>query len=129
MTERGNPKVLVRFPQEAIDKAQEAFPPVKGRSGGVALALRRLLYLALDETMPPQYGEIGRSHEVDKLETMLRQMENEPLDLDESLWLRLEARKALAKADDAVDVLRLQSILGRLWLLENPLNERSGSPE
>lgn len=118
MTARGKPGLLVRLGQETIDEAQEAFPPVKGRSGGVALALRRLLYLALDKPMPKQFGEIGRSKDVDALEDAIRKLEAPPPDEDLRDWVGARVKTLLEAPDlDPVDRLRLRAVLGRLTLL------------
>ena len=122
MTPKGNPKILVRLEPETLDEAQEAFPAVKGRSGGVSLALRRLLYLALDRPMPRQFGELGRSHDIDELEDLVRELEaGPPPDSDKLAELQTEAQQLLtADNHDAVDVTRLRAILGRVLLLREP---------
>ena len=118
--ERGTPAIRVRLEPALQDKAQKAFPPVKGRSGGLSLALRRLLYLALDEPMPAQYGEIGRSHEVDEVEALVRALESrESVGGAALAQAQNEALELLAADEgDAVDRVRLHAALGRLWLIE-----------
>lgn len=122
MANRGNSPLRVRVDPEMAERAQDAFPAVKGRSGGVALALRRLLYLAMDTPMPRQYGEKERSHEVDNLEDLIRKLETPPPDADLVEWLSDRSKALLADPDDLdpVDVLRLRSILGRVQLLKGP---------
>lgn len=118
---RGNPSLLIRFEPEAIDAAQQAFPSVKGRSGGVSLAIRRLLYLALDISMPRQFGEVGRAKAIDSLEERMRSLESLPFDPTSAESIGHEIRKAYrASAGDAVDILRLRALLGRLALWESP---------
>lgn len=115
---RGNPRLVVRVEQETLDKAQEVFPATHGRSGGVALALRRLLHVVLDEPIPKQYGEIRRAQIVDDLEEMVRSIETGRTSLS---WVEeglTEVRKALSEIEDPVDRLRLQSVAGRLALAE-----------
>ena len=114
---RGNPRLVVRVEQETLDKAQEVFPATHGRSGGVALALRRLLHVVLDEPIPKQYGEVRRAQIVDDLEEMVRSIEAGRTSLS---WVGeglAEVRKALSEIEDPVDRLRMQSVAGRLALL------------
>ncbi len=116
---RGNPLLNLRIEPDLMEEAQEAFPAVKGRSGGVSLALRRLLYLALDKPMPRQFGEIGRSKDIDTLEDLVRKLETPPPDMDLADWATFRAKALLAGTDlDPVDRLRLRAVLGRLSLLE-----------
>ena len=120
---RGNPLLNLRLDPELTERAQEAFPAVVGRSGGLSLAIRRLLHLALDEPMPRQFGEIGRVRAIDELEEVVRQLEAAPSESGE-LGLATEAARALlAKELDAVDLLRIRALLGRLAVLERPLEE------
>ena len=123
MSPRGNPVTTLRLEPELFERVQNAFPSVKGRSGGASLAIRKLLHAALDFPMPPQYGEIGRAKEVDALEDRLRELEPLPFDDDQATFVRFSARKLLARADDAVDILRLRALLGRLHLWEMPLTD------
>ncbi len=122
MTERGNPKILIRLDADAITEAQKTFPAVKGRSGGLSLAVRRLLYLALDKPMPRQFGEIGRNHEIDELEEVVRKLEIGLAPQPDAIQrLQTEAQELLGDEDlDAVDVTRLRAILGRVLCLREP---------
>lgn len=105
-----------------MELAQEAFPAVKGRAGGLAHALRRLLYLALDKPMPRQFGEIGRAKDIDELEELVRELEAGPPPEPDALQrLQTEAQELLNDEDhDAVDVTRLRAILGRVLCLREP---------
>ena len=120
--QKGNPGFLVRLEPETAEEANEIFPAVKGRSGGVALALRRLLYHALDKPMPRQFGEIGRNHAIDDLEELVRELEAGPPPEPDGLQrLQTEAQELLNDEDhDAVDVTRLRAILGRVLCLREP---------
>ena len=120
--QKGNPGFLVRLEPETAEVANEFFPAVKGRSGGVALALRRLLYLALDKPMPRQFGEIGRAKDIDELEELVRELEADPPPEPDALQrLQAEAQELLNEEDhDAVDVTRLRAILGRVLCLREP---------
>ncbi len=122
MTERGNPKFLIRMEPALSEEAQKAFPAVKGRSGGLSLAIRRLLYLALDKPMPKQFGETWRAHGVDELEELVRELEaGVPPDPEALKKLQAEAQELLDDEDhDAVDVTRLRAILGRVLCLREP---------
>ncbi len=119
---RGNPEIRIRLDSETITEAQEAFPPVKGRSGGLSLAIRRLLHLALDKPMPKQFGETWRAHSIDELEELVRELEAGPTSEAEALLrLQIAAQDLLADDDhDSVDVTRLRSILGRILCLKEP---------
>lgn len=108
--------MLVRVDQETLDKAQEVFPAVRGRSGGVAYALRRLLYVVLDEPIPKQYGEVRRSKEIDDLEALVRRMETGEEPTDRGLLTHIGA--LLAEDQEPVDVLRLRAVAGRLVLVD-----------
>lgn len=110
----GNPRVVVRVEQEAIEAAQDLFPPTKGRSGGVALALRQLLYVALDQPIPKQFGEVRRLVEVDDLEEAARAAEAGDL-VDVATHIQ-RVRDLLPNVEDPVDRLRLRAIVGRLVL-------------
>ena len=116
MTERGNPAIRIRLEPELADESQKAFPAVKGRSGGLSLAIRRLLYLALDKPMPKQYGETWRAHGVDELEELVREIETgPPPELETLKKLQTEAQVLLEdEVHDAVDVARLRAFLGRV---------------
>lgn len=117
--QRGNPTLKVRLEPDLVEEANESFPAVKGRSGGVALALRRLLYLALDKPMPRQFGEIGRTKDIDELEELIRKLETPPPDADLCQWVSHRAKDLLKSAElDQVDRLRLTAVLGRLTLLK-----------
>lgn len=119
MTARGNPILKVRLDPEQAEEVQEAFPAVKGRSGGVSLAIRRLLYLALDKPMPRQFGEIGRAKDVDALEEAIRELEVPPSNEELCEWARARVKTLLEASDlDPVDRLRLRAVLGRLTLLK-----------
>lgn len=119
---RGNPIIAVRVEADFMARFQSAFPSVNGRSGGGSLALRRLLYALLDETMPRQFGELGRAHEVDALEARLREVELQPFVPAQAADLRASTRELLRDPSrDAVDALRLKALLGRLQLWETPL--------
>ena len=122
MTERGNPAIRIRLEPELTEQSQEAFPAVKGRSGGLSLAIRRLLYLALDKTMPKQFGETWRAHGIDELEELVRELETGPPPEPDALQrLQTEAQELLNDEDhDAVDVTRLRAILGRVLCLREP---------
>ena len=112
---------MIRMDQESAEKARQAFPAVKGRSGGLSLAVRRLLYLALDKPMPRQFGEIGRNREVDELEELVRELEDGPSPDPKTLRnLQVEAQELLAADFDAVDQVRLRAILGRVLCLREP---------
>lgn len=112
---KGNPQILVRVDAKTLAAAQAVYPSVKGRSGGVALALRRLLYVILDQPIPKQYGEVRRSKEIDELEELVRALElGEPTERD----LLTEVREILEMTEDPVDKLRLQSVAGRVVFLE-----------
>lgn len=116
---RGNPKLTLRVDREVVERAHRVFPPVTGRSGGLALALRKLLHLVLDEPIPEQYGEVRRAERIDRMEEAVRLMESgeEPV---ENLETRMKiARLNLTKEDvDPVDRLRLQALIGRMWILQ-----------
>lgn len=122
---QGSPKVMVRVEDDVLKKAKLVFPPVKGRSGGVAHALRRLLFLVLGLPMPRQFGEIGRSYELDALEARFDELEQDLFDRSQAAEIRERVRTLLATAGDAVDILRLRALLGRLQLWERPLDEQS----
>jgi Arc/MetJ family transcription regulator len=118
MTPRGNPKLQIRLDPDLMERVQEAFPAVSGRSGGVALAVRQLLHLVLDEPIPHQYGEVRRSELLDRMEETVRRLERGEEALD-----NIEAQKKLVQSQsDAhqspVDLLRIRSLLGRLYHLE-----------
>ena len=119
---RGTPITKLRLDPELTEEAQQAFPAVKGRSGGLSLAIRRLLYLALDKPMPKQFGETWRAHGIDELEELVRELEAEPTSEAEALLqLQAAAQDLLADDDhDAVDVTRLRAILGRILCLREP---------
>lgn len=120
MTVRGNPGLKVRLESELYEETHQAFPSVKGRSGGVSLAIRRLLYLALNRPMPKQFGEIGRSREVDALEDSIRDLAaGDSASAAELAEYEARARVLLSLAQDHVDTLRLHAILGRLLLLRD----------
>ncbi len=128
MSPRGNPLLNLRIEPELMEKVQSAFPAVKGRSGGASLAIRKLLHTALDVPISLQYGETGRLHQIDELEAQLRELEPLPFNDDKATVLKFSARKLLATTEDAVDVLRLRALLGRLQLWEQPLtsDEKNG---
>ena len=120
---RGNPKITLRVPPDLMERAQNAFPAVTGRSGGVALALRQLLHLVLDEPIPEQYGEVRRREEIDSLEDIVRGFGSSP-SADEVAWARARAFLLLKQGSDRLDVMRLRLVLGRLAELE-----RGSSPD
>ncbi len=113
---KGNPQILIRVDRETLDKAHKLFPPVKGRSGGVPYALRRLLHVLLEEPIPKQYGEIGRSELVDDIESGIRGLQPPlvPEILAETVRDTLEVLK---ETEDPVDKLRLRAALGHLMEL------------
>lgn len=113
---RGRPKLAVRIDPDFLEQVQEAFPTVTGRSGGVGLAVRQLLHLALDKPVPVQYGEVRRSEDIDEMETRVRRMERgeEPL---EGLGEAMKLARGMMEGASPVDTLRLRAVLGRLWML------------
>ena len=117
MSPRGNPKLQVRLDSKLMQRAQEAFPAPVGRSGGVALAVRQLLHLVLDEPIPEQYGEVRRREEIDSLEDIVRGFGGSPSS-DEVAWARARAFLLLKQGSDRLDVMRLRLVLGRLAELE-----------
>ena len=118
MSPRGNPKLQVRLDPELMERAQTAFPAPSGRSGGVALAVRQLLHLVLDEPIPEQYGEVRRAESIDKMEDRVRRMENGEEPATRLATSQKLAVMRLANAEDPVDKLRLYAVLGRLRALE-----------
>ena len=118
MSPRGNPKLQVRLDPELMERAQPAFPAPSGRSGGVALAVRQLLHLVLDEPIPEQYGEVRRAESIDKMEDRVRRMENGEEPATRLATSQKLAVMRLANAEDPVDKLRLYAVLGRLRALE-----------
>lgn len=124
MGETGNPKVLVRIDKDTLATAQAAFPATHGAPGGVALALRRLLHLALGVPLPRQYGEPeDREDPIDDLEERLRLIESDPATVPKRRLerARSETRDLLATTCEPVQRLRLLSVLGRLDLLRDPI--------
>lgn len=110
----GNPKLTVRYEPEALDRVKEFFPGTTGKAGGVNLAVRKLLALAMDETLPRQYGESERATEVDEIEEAVRCLERGqggPVDVERCLL-------ALEETTDPVDRLRLHAAMGRLMALK-----------
>lgn len=58
---KGNPLVCFGLEPEVIELLRQRVEPAKGRAGGVALLMRRLVYEYLGLPMPVQYGDLGRS--------------------------------------------------------------------
>jgi hypothetical protein len=111
---RGNPKLQIRLDPDLMERVQKAFPPVSGRSGGVALVVRQLLHLVLEEPIPEQYGEVRRNPAVDTLELWVRKLDPDRLDNGEYLTLRSQVLDELDREQTPVDLLRLRATLGRL---------------
>lgn len=115
---KGNPKLQIRLDVGLAERAKEAFPKVDGRSGGLALAVRQLLYVVLDEPIPRQYGEVRRTSVIDDLEDMARSIECGQTSVD---WIEEgleDVRRVSTTVDDPVDVLRLRAVAGRLVLAQ-----------
>lgn len=58
---QGKPALVIRLPQETIDKlkarAAELYgPPARGQSGGASRLVRALIYQELGEEPPPEFG-------------------------------------------------------------------------
>lgn len=114
MSDRGNPKLQVRLDDDFAERLQEAFPSVKGRSGGVALAVRQLLHLVLDEPVPKQYGEVRRNKHLDEAEAFLRDYETENQSVTGAVEVAIgELLGVLKEKLDPVDSLRAYVLLGK----------------
>lgn len=110
---RGNPQVLVRMDQETLDKAQAVYPSVRGRSGGVASALRRLLHVLLDEPIPKQYGELRRHEQLDQAEEFFREAALSNFHEPSASQSVQELVEILGSDLEPVDRLRAHALLGK----------------
>ncbi|MBZ0252921.1 MAG: hypothetical protein K8I02_06225 [Candidatus Methylomirabilis sp.] len=59
MARRGRDQVTVRLDDEILQKLRQQVGEERGRAGGLALYLRRLVYQDLGLSMPEQYGQPG----------------------------------------------------------------------
>lgn len=59
--DRGRPKLCIRLPQEVIDllkeRGSEAYPDVRGSSGGASRLVRDWIYERLAIERPAEWGE------------------------------------------------------------------------
>lgn len=123
MSPTGNPWLKVREDAEFLDRLKAALPAATGRAGGVSLTVRHLLRLLLDEEFPRQYGERGRTYDLDEVEASVREWESGAAPYDEAEAGR-ELAEVLAQLDqaegagDPLELLRLRVLVGRLYQLE-----------
>jgi hypothetical protein len=127
MSPTGNPWLKVREDPEFLERLKAALPATTGRAGGVSLTVRHLLRLLLDEEFPRQYGERGRTYDLDESEAAVRGWESGSLPYDEDEVGR-ELADVLAELDEAegagnpLDLLRLRVLVGRLYQLQRKID-------
>ena len=110
MGRRGLDQVTVRLEDEVLAKLRQHLADERGRAGGVALYLRKLVYQDLGLPLPPQYGrQEPRSWAPSLVSRVQAWLENEvgaPEDLAEAA--RLVARAAGLEVLDGAEVRRLK---------------------
>lgn len=118
MSQKGNPLLQVRDDSAFLDRLKAAFPGTTGKAGGVSLIVRHLLRLVMDEPLPRQYGEKRRFYDIDEMEELAREWEAGPPGpelMAEELENALELLDEAEAEGDALEVLRLRALVGRLY--------------
>lgn len=121
---RGNPYLQVRLPQETIERLKEiAGEGEGGRAGGVSLFVRELIYLALEEPMPAQWGEkagkeaVVLSGIVEDVNDLMKEARNAAdMDPERAAHLLEVMDRNVSQTRDRALRLKCEAIAGRICI-------------